>query len=127
MPLVIVIDDTEEIRKLMSFVLAKDGYKVLEAKDGIVGLALAKLHRPDLVVSDVQMPGMNGFDMVQALRQDPNIAATPVILLTSLSDRADMRQGMISGADDYITKPFTPKELSDVSEVVHALCFGRDR
>ena len=95
MALVIVIDDTEEIRKLMSFVLAKDGYKVLEAKDGIVGLALAKLHRPDLVVSDVQMPGMNGFDMVQALRQDPNIAATPVILLTSLSDRADMRQGMI--------------------------------
>ena len=115
MALVIVIDDTEEIRKLMSFVLAKDGYKVLEAKDGIVGLALVTLHRPDLVVSDEQMPGLNGFDQVQALRQDPNIAATPVILLTSLSDRADMRQGMLSGADDYITKPFTPKELSDAA------------
>jgi CheY-like chemotaxis protein len=115
MALVIVIDDTEEIRKLMSFVLAKDGYKVLEARDGIVGLALVKLHRPDLVVSDVQMPGMNGFELVQALRQDPNIAATPVILLTALQDRADMRQGMLAGADDYITKPFTPKELSDAA------------
>jgi CheY-like chemotaxis protein len=115
MALVIVIDDTEEIRKLMSFVLAKDGYKVLEAKDGIVGLALCKLHRPDLVVSDVQMPGMNGFELVQALRQDPNIAATPVILLTALQDRADMRQGMVAGADDYITKPFTPQELSDAA------------
>ena len=115
MALVIVIDDTEEIRKLMSFVMTKDGHKVMEAKDGIVGLALIKLHRPDLVVSDVQMPGMNGFDLVQALRQDPNIAATPVILLTALSDRSDMRQGMISGADDYITKPFTPKDLSDAA------------
>ena len=99
----------------MSFVLAKDGYKVLEARDGIVGLALVKLHRPDLVVSDVQMPGMNGFELVQALRQDPNIAATPVILLTSLSDRANMRMGMTAGADDYITKPFAPKELSDAA------------
>ena len=116
MALVVVIDDTEEIRKLMSFVLARDGHKVLEAKDGIVGLALVKLHKPALVVSDVQMPGMNGFDLVQALRQDPNIAATPVILLTALQDRADMRRGMISGADDYITKPFTPKELSDAAK-----------
>ena len=115
MALVIVIDDTEEIRKLMSFVMTRDGHKVLQAKDGIVGLALVKLHRPDLVVSDVQMPGMNGFELVQALRQDPNIAATPVILLTALQDRADMRQGMVAGADDYITKPFTPKELSDAA------------
>ena len=115
MALVIVIDDTDEIRKLMSFVLHRDGHKVHEAKDGIVGLALVKLHKPDLVVSDVQMPGMNGFELVQALRQDLNIAAIPVILLTALQDRADMRQGMVAGADDYITKPFTPKELSDAA------------
>jgi CheY-like chemotaxis protein len=115
MALVIVIDDTPEIRNLMSFVLVKEGHRVLEARDGIVGLALIKLHKPDLVVSDVQMPGLNGFELVQALRQDPNIAATPVILLTALQDRADMRQGMLAGADDYITKPFTPRELSDAA------------
>ncbi len=115
MALVVVIDDTDEIRKLMSFVLVKDGHRVLEARDGMVGLALVKLHKPDLVVSDVQMPGMNGFELLQALRHDPNIAATPVILLTALQDRADMRQGMVAGADDYITKPFTPKELSEAA------------
>jgi CheY-like chemotaxis protein len=115
MALVIVIDDTPEIRNLMSFVLVKEGHKVLEAKDGVVGLALIKLNKPDLVVSDVQMPGMNGFELVQALRQDPAIAATPVILLTALQDRADMRQGMTAGADDYITKPFTPRELADAA------------
>ena len=115
MALVIVIDDTPEIRNLMSFVLAKEGYKVLEAKDGVAGLALIKLHKPDLVVSDVQMPGMNGFELVQALRQDPDIASTPVILLTALQHRADMRQGMTAGADDYITKPFAPKELADAA------------
>ena len=115
MPLVVVIDDSSEIRSLMGVVLRKDGYKVLEARDGIVGLALIKLHRPDLVMSDVQMPGMNGFELVLALRQDPNIAATPVVLLTALQERSDMRQGMTAGADDYITKPFTPQELSDAA------------
>ena len=114
-PLVVVIDDSSEIRSLMSVVLRNDGYKVLEAGDGIVGLALIKRHRPDLVMSDVQMPGMNGFELVLALRQDPNIAATPVVLLTALQERSDVRQGMTAGADDYITKPFTPQELSDAA------------
>ncbi|MDQ6882517.1 MAG: response regulator [Pseudomonadota bacterium] len=114
-PLVVVIDDSDEIRSLMTMVLRKDGYKVLEARDGVVGLALARLHHPDLVLSDVQMPGMNGFELVQALRQDPDIATTPVILLTALQERADMRQGMTAGADDYITKPFTPRELSEAA------------
>ncbi|MDB5944093.1 MAG: response regulator receiver protein [Ramlibacter sp.] len=111
-PLIVVIDDSAEIRSLMSLVLRNDGYKVLEARDGVVGLALVKLHKPDLVVSDVQMPGMNGIELVLALRQDPDLAATPVILLTALQERADMRQGMSAGADDYITKPFTRQELS---------------
>ena len=115
MPLVVVIDDTDEIRSLMKLVLTKDGYEVKEARDGMVGLALIKLHQPDLVVSDVQMPNMNGFELVAALRQDPNIASIPVILLTALQDRADMRQGMTAGADDYITKPFTPQELSQAA------------
>ncbi len=114
-PLVVVIDDSDEIRSLMTMVLRKDGYKVLEARDGVVGLALVKLHRPDLVLSDVQMPGMTGFELVRALRQDPVIAKTPVILLTALQERADMRQGMTAGADDYITKPFTPRELSEAA------------
>lgn len=114
-PVVVVVDDSDEIRSLMTMVLRTDGYKVFEARDGIVGLALIKLKRPDLVLSDVQMPGMTGFQLVVALRQDPDIATTPVILLTALQERSDMRQGMTVGADDYITKPFTPQELSEAA------------
>jgi CheY-like chemotaxis protein len=113
MALVIVVEDTPEIRDLMRFVLLKDGYDVLVARDGRAGLALVRQHKPDLVVSDVQMPEMNGFELVMALRKDPQIATTPVILLTALQERADMREGMNAGADDFITKPFTPRELSD--------------
>lgn len=115
MPLVVVIDDSPEIRSLMSLVLRKDGHKVLEAKDGRIGLALVKLHKPDLVVSDVQMPGMSGFELVVAIRNDSDISTTPVILLTALQERSDMRQGMTAGADDYITKPFSPGELSEAA------------
>jgi CheY-like chemotaxis protein len=114
-PVVVVVEDSDEIRALMAIVLRKDGYKVFEARDGIVGLALVKLKRPDLVLSDVQMPGMTGFELVVAVRQDPDIATTPVILLTALQERSDMRQGMTAGADDYITKPFTPRELSEAA------------
>ena len=126
-PLVVVVDDSDEIRSLMTLVLRKDGYKVLEARDGVVGLALIKLHQPDLVLSDVQMPGRNGFELVLAVRQDPNIAATPVILLTALQERSDMRHGMTAGADDYITKPFTPRELSDAAAAQLAKRGIRDR
>jgi CheY-like chemotaxis protein len=113
MTLVVVVDDSAEIRNLMSFVLLKDGHEVLVARDGVAGLALVTQHKPDLVVSDVQMPGMSGFELLVALRRDAAIATTPVILLTALKERADVREGMNAGADDYLTKPFTPKELSD--------------
>jgi CheY-like chemotaxis protein/class 3 adenylate cyclase len=92
-------------------VLKKDGHEVLAAEDGLQGLALVRSHAPHLVISDVQMPGMNGFDMLAEMRRDPAIAGLPVILLTSLQERAHMRIGMTTGADDYITKPFRAAEL----------------
>ena len=113
MALVIVIDDSPEVRDLMRYVLLKDGHEVLDAQDGAAGLELVKLHQPDLVVSDVKMPGMSGFALVAELRRDPELALTPVILMTALQERTSMRTGMNAGADDYITKPFTPEELSD--------------
>ncbi len=113
MALVIVIDDSPEVCNLMRLVLAKEGHEVLAAQDGAAGLSLVKLHQPDLVVSDVKMPGMTGFELVSALRRDPDLALTPVILMTALQERTSMRAGMNAGADDYITKPFTPKELSE--------------
>ena len=112
-PLIVVMDDDAGTRMLVSQVLKKDGHEVLAAEDGAKGLALICEHKPDLVVSDVQMPELNGFQVLEQVRADARIASTPIILLTSLAERGHMRHGMTTGADDYLTKPFTPLELRE--------------
>ena len=111
MAVIAVMEDDAGTRLLISSVLKKDGHEVLAAEDGAQGLALMRAQRPDLVISDVQMPGLNGFDMIAQMRKEPQLAGIPVILLTSLQERVHMRIGMTSGADDYITKPFRAAEL----------------
>ena len=113
MPLIVVIDDDAGTRLLISQVLKKEGLQVMAAEDGVKGMALISMHKPDLVVSDVQMPLMDGFEVLDQVRNDQALAATSVILLTSLQDRSYMRLGMTTGADDYLTKPFAPQELRD--------------
>ena len=113
MALIVLMEDDLTTVKLITEVLKKAGHQVLSADNGIDGLALVYLHKPQLVISDVQMPRMDGLTMLATLRDDPDISATPVVLLTFLDDRSDMRMAMVSGADDYITKPFRFKELLD--------------
>jgi DNA-binding response OmpR family regulator len=113
MPLIVVMDDDAGTRLLVSQVLKKMGYTVMSAEDGAKGLALIREFKPDLVVSDVQMPELDGFAVLEKVRNDPLLATTPIILLTSLQDRVHMRQGMTTGADDYLTKPFAPQELRE--------------
>lgn len=113
MPLIVVIDDDAGTRLLVSQVLKKEGYQVMAVEDGIKGLALIRKFRPELVVSDVQMPLLDGFQVLDQVRHDAALAGTAVILLTSLQDRSSMRQGMTTGADDYLTKPFAPQELRE--------------
>jgi DNA-binding response OmpR family regulator len=115
MALIVLMEDDAATRTLVASVLKKDGYDVLSAENGLEGLALVREHVPDLVISDVQMPVMDGFAMLQALRADAALLGIPVILLTSLQERAHMRIGMTSGADDYITKPFRPGELREAA------------
>lgn len=124
MPLIVVIDDDAGTRMLVSQVLKKEGHEVMAAEDGAKGLALIQEFRPCLVVSDVQMPLLDGFEVLDRVRNDAALAATPVILLTSLQDRSHMRQGMTTGADDYLTKPFAPQELR---EAVSAQLNKRER
>jgi CheY-like chemotaxis protein len=122
MPLIVVMEDDAGTRLLVSQVLKKDGYEVMAAGNGEVGLALILQHKPDLIVSDVQMPKMNGFEVLERVRADAGVTSTPVILLTSLAERNHMRQGMSTGADDYLTKPFTPQELREaVDAQLHKL------
>ena len=115
MALIILMEDDAATRMLVASVLKKDGHNVLSTDNGVEGLSLTRSHKPDLIISDIQMPVMDGFAMLQALRSDAALAEIPVILLTSLQERAHMRIGMTSGADDYITKPFRPGELREAA------------
>jgi CheY-like chemotaxis protein/class 3 adenylate cyclase len=113
MALIAIAEDDPGTRKLLSVVLQRMGHEVVEAGDGDAAWALVREHRPAVIVSDVEMPGMSGFGLLEKVRQDADLALTPFILLTSLQERKSMRQGMRMGADDYITKPFQSDDLRD--------------
>jgi DNA-binding response OmpR family regulator len=117
---VLLIEDDEAQRFIAGFALRKAGHQVWEAPDGAQGVALAKGDRPEVIVCDVMMPGMTGYEVVATLRADPALANVPVILLTAMSDRQHMRQGMTAGADDYLTKPYKPDELCEAITAVLA-------
>ncbi len=108
---VLVIDDEPELVKLLDYNLTRAGYAVLTARDGERGLAAARQHSPDLVVLDVMMPGLDGWEVCKRLRADPATAAVPLLMLTAKADEADRVLGLELGADDYVTKPFGVKEL----------------
>lgn len=112
-PMVVVMDDDAGTRMMVGRVLERSGFEVKSAENGVVGLQLIMEYQPQLVISDVQMPKMDGFAVVEAVRANPVVAMTPIILLTSLQERNHMRQGMSTGADDYLTKPFSPAELRE--------------
>jgi DNA-binding response OmpR family regulator len=110
---IIISEDDAGTRMLVAAVLRKDGHEVVDFEDGHAALQAGLAEPPDLFVTDVEMPRLDGLGLVAALRADERTADVPVVLLTSLADRADMRAGMISGADDYITKPFQPRDLQE--------------
>ena len=108
---VLVVDDEQDILDLVRFRLEHDGYSVISASDGQTGLALAQSERPDLCILDVMMPKLTGLEVLAHLRADPATADIPVILLTSRGQDSDIDRGFELGAQDYVTKPFSPKEL----------------
>ncbi len=106
MSTLLLIDDDENLRLMLEELFLAEGHRVITAGDGQQGLRLARAHRPDIIVSDVRMPGLTGHELVAALRETPELADTPLILMTGDADLPDMRKGMDLGADDYIPKPF---------------------
>jgi class 3 adenylate cyclase len=108
---VLIVEDDAAIRNNIARLLKLEGYDTAAAADGAEGLARALDLRPDVVISDINMPGLDGFALLQAIRAEPALATTAVMMLTALDDRASMRRGMTAGADDYLAKPFTRVEL----------------
>jgi DNA-binding response OmpR family regulator len=110
--LVLVADDDPDILDLVRYRLERSGYTVATATDGVEALRLADELSPALAVLDVMMPSLNGFEVTRRLRETPSTAGIPVILLTARAQEADVQEGFASGADDYLRKPFSPRELS---------------
>ena len=106
---VIVVDDDEKTVELVKLYLNRDGYRVLTASDGLEALQLAREHQPDLIVLDLMLPEMDGFEVCRTLRDETDV---PIIMLTARTTDQDKLTGLDLGADDYVTKPFSPKELA---------------
>ena len=108
---VLIVEDEVDIADLVMFNLQRAGYEVLKAHDGIAGTEMAIRERPDLIVLDLMLPGRDGYSVFREIRRDARTSNIPVIMLTARAQTEDRIQGLEAGADDYLTKPFSPKEL----------------
>jgi CheY-like chemotaxis protein len=108
---ILIADDEPHIRKLVSFTLGNKGYEIIEATDGGEAYDMACAERPDLVLLDVMMPVMTGYDVLAKLKSDPATAEIPVVMLSAKSQQTEVQAGLSGGACEYICKPFTPKDL----------------
>jgi len=108
---ILIIEDDPDIRELIGYNLGKDGYTVIQAATGEEGLKLAGQSNPDVIVLDVMLPGMDGLDVLRRLKNDSALYRIPVILSTAKGEDTDVVAGLELGADDYVTKPFSPKVL----------------
>jgi DNA-binding response OmpR family regulator len=108
---ILVADDEPDVRELVVYRMKRSGYDVIEAKNGEEAFELAVEHLPDLIVADVMMPRVDGYELTRRLRAEYTTQRIPVILLTAKTQEADVSQGFDAGADDYLKKPFNPDEL----------------
>jgi DNA-binding response OmpR family regulator len=109
---VVVAEDSSTIRRLVAARLKADGYEVLEAADGEEALKLVREAKPDLLVLDKVMPKLDGFEVIRALREDPQTSDVPIVMLTERTNEDDVLSGLSLGVEDYMPKPFSPHELS---------------
>ena len=108
---ILVVEDDLDIRELISFNLANEGHQVFEANDGEVGIDKARNNNPDLILLDLMLPGIQGLDVCRVIKSDQETKETPIIMVTALGQEEDIVKGLETGADDYITKPFSIKVL----------------
>jgi two-component system alkaline phosphatase synthesis response regulator PhoP len=108
---ILIIEDEKDITEAIEYNLSKEGYKISKAFDGTTGFKSAQAKIPDLIILDLMLPGMDGFEVCKQLKKDPKTANLPIIILTAKSGEVDKVLGLELGADDYITKPFSMREL----------------
>ena len=110
----LTVDDSKTMREMVAFTLRNAGYEVIEAEDGKNALSVLNGAKVDVVITDLNMPNMNGFELIRALRADPNYKFTPILMLTTEGDDAKKMEGKAAGATGWIVKPFNPEKLLQV-------------
>ena len=115
---ILAVDDSKTMREMVSFTLKGAGYEVVEAEDGQAALNLLGGARIDAVITDLNMPNMNGFELIRALRADPAYKFTPILMLTTEGDGSKKEEGKAAGATGWIVKPFNPEKLVEVVKKV---------
>ncbi len=109
---ILVIDDEPYILRSLSYLLTREGYSVETATNGEEGLERVRSLRPPLVFLDIMMPNMNGYEVCEQVKQDPSLAGTYVIMLSAKGQQIDRERGLLGGADEYMTKPFSPRDVA---------------
>lgn len=108
---ILVIEDTEDNRQILRDLLGMAGYDMIEAHDGAEGVVKAAEHRPDLILMDIQMPVMDGYEATRRIKADPSLTAIPIIAVTSYALSGDEDKARAAGCDDYIAKPYSPRQM----------------
>ncbi len=109
---ILIIEDDKDIVELVRYNLEKEGFRVAAAEDGLTGLAQVKKSRPDLLLLDIMLPKLSGLEICKEIRRDQSLNQLPILMLTARGEEADRVVGLELGADDYVTKPFSPRELA---------------
>jgi two-component system cell cycle response regulator DivK len=108
---ILVVEDQEDLRGVLRTLLTGSGYEMIEAVDGQAGVAKAKSERPDLILMDIQMPVLDGYDATRQIKADPNLKMTPIIAVSSFAMKGDEEKARAAGCDHYVTKPYSPLQL----------------
>jgi two-component system cell cycle response regulator DivK len=108
---ILVVEDQEDLRGVLRDLFASSGYIVIEAVDGAAGVARAKSDRPDIILMDIQMPIIDGYEATRQIKADPNLASIPIVAVSSFAMKGDEEKARAAGCDDYVTKPYSPIQL----------------
>ena len=119
-PKILLVDDEEDILDFLELILEEQGYSIIKANSGGEALAAAQMHHPELILLDIMMPEMDGWEVLKLLKADEEVAHIPVAMLTARTEMKDKIQGLQEGAIDYICKPFATKELLDKLQIILA-------
>lgn len=115
---ILTVDDSKTMREMVSFTLKRAGYEIVEAEDGKAALNILNSTKVDAIITDLNMPNMNGFELIRSLRTNPTYKFTPILMLTTEGDDAKKQEGKAAGATGWISKPFNPEKLVEVVKKV---------